>query len=76
MATPIDWAGLMRSALSPPPAGLGLHPAAFWQLTPVELRLMLGQEQAERPLSRARLAELVAAFPDRKGAGNGGDREL
>lgn len=67
MATPIDWAGLMRSGLSPPPAGLGLLPEAFWKLTPMELRMMMGQAHAASPLSRARLAELVAAFPDGRG---------
>ncbi|NBE08680.1 phage tail assembly chaperone [Rhodobacter sp. CCP-1] len=44
--------------------GLRLDPALFWRLTPAELRLMLGLEVAVPPLTRARLAELVAAFPD------------
>ncbi|WP_277750068.1 rcc01693 family protein [Falsirhodobacter deserti] len=60
----IDWAGLMRAGLH----GLGLHPDAFWRLTPNELRMMLGAEQAA-PLSRARLEELARAFPDVKGEG-------
>lgn len=76
MAALIDWVGLMRSALSPPPAGLGLLPEDFWRLTPMELRMMLGREQAATPLSRARLAELVAAFPDRQGETDGGGRKL
>lgn len=55
--------------------GLGLEPAAFWRLTPVELRIMLGLEQMLPPLTRARLAELAAAFPDtRKDQGDGGYR--
>lgn len=64
-----DWPGLMRLGLR----GLGLTPAEFWALTPAELRLMLGQEGGgAQPLSRARLMELTAAFPDRvKGTGDG-----
>jgi uncharacterized phage protein (TIGR02216 family) len=60
MSPGIDWRGLMRTGLH----GLGLEPAAFWRLTPVELRIMLGAEQMAPPLTRARLAELAAAFPD------------
>jgi uncharacterized phage protein (TIGR02216 family) len=56
----IDWAGLMRAGLQ----GLGLSPEAFWRLSPIELRIMLGAENATPPLTRARLAELAAAFPD------------
>jgi len=56
----IDWRGLMQAGLH----GLGLEPAVFWRLTPVELRMMLGREQMVPPLTRARLAELAAAFPD------------
>lgn len=67
----IDWAGLMRAGLH----GLGLEPAVFWRLTPVELRIMLGAERAAPPLTRARLEELAAAFPDvTKGANHGGSR--
>lgn len=56
----IDWAGLMRAGLQ----GLGLAPADFWRLSPVELRLMLGADSAAPPLTRARLDELARAFPD------------
>ncbi|MCU0815480.1 MAG: phage tail assembly chaperone [Cypionkella sp.] len=56
----IDWPGLLRIGLRE----LRLEPAAFWRLTPVELRLMLGAEAAAPPLTRARLEELAAAFPD------------
>lgn len=67
----IDWAGLMRVGL----AGLGLAPEAFWRLTPVELRTLLGAESGTPPLTRARLEELARAFPDvRKGQGDGRDR--
>lgn len=76
MAVPIDWAGLLRRGLSPPPLGLGLLPEEFWRLTPLELRTMLGQGQTTPPLTRARLAELVAAFPDKQGVPDGGDRDV
>jgi uncharacterized phage protein (TIGR02216 family) len=67
----IDWPGLMQAGLH----GLGLEPAAFWRLTPIELRMMLGREQLVPPLTRARLAELAAAFPDkRKDQDDGGYR--
>ena len=56
----IDWPGLMRAGLG----RLGLTPDAFWQLSPVELRMMLGAEPQSAPLTRTRLEELAAAFPD------------
>jgi uncharacterized phage protein (TIGR02216 family) len=58
----IDWRGLMQAGLH----GLGLEPTVFWRLTPIELRIMLGREGLVPPLTRARLAELAAAFPDVK----------
>ena len=67
----MDWPGLMRAGI----AGLRLRPAEFWALTPAELRVMLGVGAAVPPLSRARLEELAAAFPDREsgdGAGRSG----
>lgn len=63
--TAIDWQGLMRLGLH----GLRLRPAEFWALTPAELRMMLGAEQVVPPLTRARLEELAAAFPDRRDDG-------
>jgi uncharacterized phage protein (TIGR02216 family) len=60
-----DWPVLMRAGLR----GLGLRPAEFWDLTPAELRLMLGEESGARPMGRGRLDELMAAFPDRPGTG-------
>ncbi len=60
MAEGIDWPGLMRVGLHE----LRLDPAAFWRLTPIELRIMLGAEALASPLTRARLEELAAAFPD------------
>lgn len=66
----IDWAGLMRAGLQ----GLGLSPDAFWRLSPIELKIMLGADNALPPLTRAQLAELAAAFPDAdKGEGRGRD---
>ena len=56
----IDWAGLMRAGLQ----GLHLTPDAFWRLSPIELRIMLGAENASPPVTRTRLEELAAAFPD------------
>ncbi|MCV6593733.1 MAG: phage tail assembly chaperone [Silicimonas sp.] len=56
-----DWPALLRAGL-----GLGLRPAEFWALTPAELALMLGREGSGAPLSRARLEELAAAFPDQR----------
>jgi uncharacterized phage protein (TIGR02216 family) len=58
----MDWAGLLRVGLH----GLRLTPDQFWCLTPVELRTMLGAENATAPLTRTRLAELSRAFPDKK----------
>ena len=46
-------------------AGLGLTPAQFWALTPAELALMLGIEPGKGgAMTRSRLAELVARYPD------------
>lgn len=58
--TGIDWPGLLRVALY----DLRLEPQQFWRLTPMELRIMLGAETTTPPLTRARLNELAAAFPD------------
>jgi uncharacterized phage protein (TIGR02216 family) len=65
----IDWPGLMRAGLH----GLGLRPDQFWRLTPVELRMMLGADAGMPPLTRARLDELAAAFPDAKKGQDHGD---
>jgi uncharacterized phage protein (TIGR02216 family) len=64
----IDWPGLMRAGM----LGLGLAPEAFWRLTPLELRIMLGADRTTPALTRSRLEELAAAFPDiRKGGEDG-----
>jgi uncharacterized phage protein (TIGR02216 family) len=66
----IDWPGLMRVGMG----HLRLTPDQFWRLSPVELRIMLGAEAAVPPLTRARLEELAAAYPDRgKGTDHGRD---
>ncbi|SDY08369.1 rcc01693 family protein [Citreimonas salinaria] len=56
-----DWPALMRAGMH----GLGLRPAEFWDLTPAELQLLLGQDAGRPAMSRDRLSELMAAFPDR-----------
>jgi uncharacterized phage protein (TIGR02216 family) len=55
-----DWPDLMRAGMQ----GLHLSPQTFWQLTPAELRLMLGQAAADRSSDRAGLDTLLAAYPD------------
>ena len=54
-----DWPGLLRAGV-----GLGISPRVFWDLTPAELTSLLGRNDLAAPLSRARLEELAAAFPD------------
>jgi uncharacterized phage protein (TIGR02216 family) len=66
----IDWPGLMRVALG----DLRLTPEVFWRLSPIELKLMLGAELAQPPLTRARLDALAAAFPDFAKGTNDGNR--
>lgn len=56
----VDWTSLMRAGMR----GLGLRPAEFWALTSAELELMLGQPGGMLPLKRARLDELMDAYPD------------
>lgn len=43
---------------------LGLAPAVFWKLTPIELLVMLGAEARQPAITRARLNELARAYPD------------
>lgn len=61
--TGFDWPVLMRAGLR----GLGLSPAEFWDLTPAELRLLLGEGSEAKPMGRSRLDELMTAFPDTNG---------
>ena len=64
-----DWPALMRAGIG----GLGLTPAAFWALTPAELRIMLGARAGgPAPMDRAALEALARAFPDNaQGEGDG-----
>lgn len=55
-----DWPALMRAGLR----GLGLRPDQFWQLTPAELLMMLGEGTSDAPMGRSRLEELSQAYPD------------
>lgn len=57
---PFDWPALMRLGM----AELRLSPREFWALTPAELMICLGLDSAPAPLTRARLEELAARFPD------------
>lgn len=59
----LDWSALLRAGVM----GLRLTPAAFWQLTPAELRLMLGQDTSKSPMQRKGLEALMQAFPDTAG---------
>ena len=56
----ISWGELMRLGL----VELRLSPEGFWALTPAELMMMLGLENASRSLSRGSFAKLAARFPD------------
>ncbi|KQB15626.1 phage tail assembly chaperone [Rhodobacter capsulatus] len=72
MSGGLDWPGLLRVGLR----GLGLRPGEFWRLTPAELAVMLGEAAGTPPLTRGRLSELAARFPDAPGGGDlkgGGD---
>lgn len=60
MTGSLDWHGLMRVGMR----GLGLQPEQFWALTPAELALMLGIEAGAPVMTRDRLAELAARYPD------------
>ena len=59
--TGLDWPALMRLGLRQ----LRLHPRDFWALTPAELMLMAGLDAAAGPLTRDRLNDLAARYPDR-----------
>lgn len=57
--TRFAWRDLLRAGCA-----LGMMPRDVWDLTPSELSFLLGKEGSAAPLSRARLEELAAAFPD------------
>ncbi|WP_297341822.1 rcc01693 family protein [Pseudophaeobacter sp.] len=56
----LDWPGLMRAGLG----GLRLQPAEFWDLTPLELQLLLGPAVQAPSLTRSGLQALMQRFPD------------
>ncbi len=57
--TRFAWGELLRAGCA-----LGMTPRDVWELTPAELAFLLGKDGSSAPLSRARLEELAAAFPD------------
>ena len=56
----MDWSALMRAGLQ----GLRLQPDVFWDLTPAELRVMLGADAGTQPMLSERLADLMTVWPD------------
>lgn len=64
----LDWPGMMRAGLRE----LRLHPDQFWSLTPAELALMLGHGAPQPRMTRDRLADLAARYPDAPGPPGGG----
>ncbi|NIZ61618.1 hypothetical protein DL239_11590 [Sedimentitalea sp. CY04] len=59
----LDWPAMMRAGM----LGLRLSPHDFWQLTPAELRLMLGHDAGQSAMGRAGLDALMQAYPDKTG---------
>ncbi|MGC3936932.1 rcc01693 family protein [Roseobacter sp. EG26] len=57
----LDWPSLMRVAYR----GCGLSPEAFWNLTPAELQIMVGDPSKSGPLLGSGLEALMAAYPDK-----------
>jgi uncharacterized phage protein (TIGR02216 family) len=55
-----EWPNLLRLGLG----RLGLRPAEFWALTPMELQLMLGLDLSNGAMTRDRLEALAAKYPD------------
>ncbi|WP_265500841.1 rcc01693 family protein [Paracoccus beibuensis] len=66
----LDWAGMMRAGLRE----LRLHPDQFWALTPAELGLMLGLGLLAPRMTRDRLTDLAARYPDTPGPPGGGTK--
>ena len=58
--TQFDWPALLRMAMRE----FGMQPAQFWSLTPAEFTLLVGPKSGAMPLTRDRLQELQAAYPD------------
>lgn len=59
--TQMNWPALMRAGMQ----GLRLSPDRFWELTPAELQLMLGDPARSGPLLSDGLDALMAAYPDK-----------
>ena len=57
----MNWPALMRAGMQ----GLRLSPDRFWELTPAELQLMLGDPAKSGPLLSDGLDALMAAYPDK-----------
>ncbi len=58
----ISWDELMRFGL----CDLNLSPDVFWNLTPVELMMMTGQDRRSEAVRRGGLDALMLKFPDKK----------
>lgn len=67
----VAWPRLMRLGL----VELRLSPEVFWDLTPAELMLIAGLEDAPAALGRSGLEALLARFPDRPGSGRKQEEE-
>ena len=63
----LDWPALLRLGVQQ----ASLKPVDFWDLTPFELMLFLGLDGSEKPLNRARLAELEQEFSQTHGGKDG-----
>lgn len=69
--TRIAWPRLMEVGFR----GLGLTPAAFWDLTPAEFLLMAGFREPAA-MGRTGLEALIARFPDKRPGADAGDADL
>ena len=58
----VNWPDFIRAGL----VQLRLQPVEFWALTPAELMVMLGHGSGNAPMGRARLADLLRVYPDKK----------
>jgi uncharacterized phage protein (TIGR02216 family) len=56
----LDWPALIKLGVQ----ALGLRPNEFWDLTPAEFRLMLGDRAQGGPLTRSGLDDLMKSYPD------------
>ncbi|MBW4708539.1 phage tail assembly chaperone [Roseobacter sp. YSTF-M11] len=66
----LDWPALMRVAFR----GCGLSPEAFWELTPAEFQLIVGDPAQSGPLLTSGLEALMAAYPDNENEDELNDR--